>query len=228
MMQMVMLIIEKSEDENQPMNRSEMSNAQRSKIKAPRDTQILHDANGHANAQSPPNAQGQLDTHISYNAPIDDGLAATETEKAVKKFPDVMSEMGRMYPHVPLPVLLMVFHQFREENGKLTGMRYVEIVNALEMKLDYLLQHLTRDELKYIAGGAVPKRRGDLRADECPICLDPLENTDDYICKNGHKFHHHCISSWCSKAEAPSCPTCRNAITLDVATPAPAQLIITQ
>ena len=70
--------------------------------------------------------------------------------------------------------------------------------------------------------------RGDQRVDECPICLDPLENADDYICDNGHKFHRHCISSWCSKAEAPSCPTCRNTITLDVAMPAPPQLIITQ
>ena len=128
-------------------------------MKAPRDTQILHDTQGLADAQGHPNAQGQLDTQFSNNAPLDDGLAATESERVVKKFPDVMSEMGRMYPHVPLPVLLMVFHQFREENGKLTGMRYVEIVNALEIKLDYLLQHLTRDELKYIASGAAPKRR---------------------------------------------------------------------
>lgn len=51
----------------------------------------------------------------------------------------------------------------------------------------------------------------NMYGDECPICLDIFETTDDIntLCtlKCNHSYHTICIKNWMKKDK--SCPTCR-------------------
>ena len=58
-----------------------------------------------------------------------------------------------LYPQVPSKVLLLVFKKYRQESQKLTGKLVSEIFKEVEMRVDFLLQHLTMEELEFVAEG---------------------------------------------------------------------------
>ncbi|SCU89892.1 LAME_0E06040g1_1 [Lachancea meyersii CBS 8951] len=45
--------------------------------------------------------------------------------------------------------------------------------------------------------------------DECPICLEPLDETRSRLVDCGHEYHFDCIRKWHQHSQDLKCPTCR-------------------
>ena len=61
--------------------------------------------------------------------------------------------------------------------------------------------------------------------DECPICMDPLENTNIVILRCGHKTCGDCIFNHFQRAGGCSCPQCRTEFTIRIPGWKPPQLV---
>jgi len=60
---------------------------------------------------------------------------------------------------------------------------------------------------------------------ECPICMDPLENTNIVILRCGHKTCGDCIFNHFQRAGGCSCPQCRTEFTIRIPGWKPPQLV---
>ena len=80
-------------------------------------------------------------------------------KKNVKTFSYIQGQLAALYPQVPSKVLLLEFKKYRQESQRLTGKLVSEILKEVEMRVDFLLQHLTMEELEFVAEGTGSGKR---------------------------------------------------------------------
>ena len=61
---------------------------------------------------------------------------------------------------------------------------------------------------KRVKRGGQDEEVGNLRENECPICLSNMDEKDKLTAPCSHSFHRNCIERWCRKPCV--CPICRD------------------